>query len=157
LGVLVDAGILVVEEPARQHRPTTYGFIALTSRRDSLSPLKPRGDTGETNGTSSPLIRTGINYSDNSKSDPLHGFPQFWEQYPRRNGKRLHKSEAQKQWAKLSLDDRRAAWRGAVNYAEAITRGLHLAAQDAFRWLRERAWEDWQEPAEPDVRRVVEV
>ena len=87
---------------------------------------------------------------DTTPLDPLRGFDKFWDAYPKRNGKRVGRQDAEKRWRPLSLDDRRAAWRGAVNYAQAVDRGLTIA-KDAFRFLRDRSWEDWLDgPGEVD-------
>lgn len=79
--------------------------------------------------------------------DTLRGFEEFWKAWPRRNGKKLYRAKAETQWRKLSLTDRREAYRGAVNYAKASEAGA-AGAMDAFRWLRDKCWPDWQDPAE---------
>lgn len=73
----------------------------------------------------------------------------FWPAWPSRNGKKLSKSKALGYWLKLSVDEQRAALRGARNYAAASRAGM-AGAKDAFRWLRDREWPDWQDPARPD-------
>ncbi len=85
-------------------------------------------------------------------ADVLRGFDKFWPVYPQRNAKKVGKGVCEKIWARLSLEDRRAAYRGARNYAKAVADGLTLA-KDPERWLRGRCWVDWQEPA---VRRTPE-
>lgn len=77
----------------------------------------------------------------------LTGFDAFWDAYPSRHGKKERRSQAVDQWVKLSIEDRRAAWRAALNYACACQEEQTIAA-DAFRWLRDRRWGDWQEAAE---------
>lgn len=81
-------------------------------------------------------------------------FETFWNLYPRRNGKRLYKAKALKIWRRLTDPDRAAALIGAKFYAKACSDGLQLAAADAFRWLRDEAWTDWQEPAKADQQRT---
>lgn len=81
----------------------------------------------------------------------LLGFEAFWSAWPERNGKKLHRAKAEPLWARLDAGGRRAALRGALNYADASRAGL-AGAMDAFRWLRDRGWDDWQEPAVPDRR-----
>ena len=78
--------------------------------------------------------------------DPLRGFDKFWTAYPARNGKRLGKTKAADRWRPLDLEQRRAAYRGARNYALACDGDLTIA-KDAERWLRDHCWTDWQEPA----------
>lgn len=153
LSALVKQGTLEIEKSSTQHRPTTYRMPHV--RGDSLSPLdaqtRHRGDTGVTNGTSTPLIGTGIGMDAHllevPSTNPLLGFDLFWPEYPLRNGKRLGRGKAEAVWVKIhDIEDRRAAYRGAKNYAEAVASGLTIA-KDAFRWLRDKDWTDWQEPA----------
>ncbi len=86
-----------------------------------------------------------IDHLDAVPDDRLYGFQHFWEAWPRRGGKRLHRSKAEAVWVTLTLRQRKAAWRGAVHYAQACDLGTQ-GAIDAFRWLRDRSWDDWQEP-----------
>ena len=83
--------------------------------------------------------------------DPLRGFEEFWNVYPKRDGKRLGRGKVEVFWRRLSLEDRFAAFRGAKNYGSACDSGL-TRAKDAERWVRDRLWVDWQDPAVPDVR-----
>lgn len=94
-------------------------------------------------------LKPNVDDIDPSK-DPLLGFPEFWEQYPKRNGKREGRGKAEQVWRRLSYEERKAAWRGARHYGSACDSGLTIAA-DAFRWLRDRRWEDWQDPAQPST------
>jgi hypothetical protein len=80
-----------------------------------------------------------------TECEPLTGFNEFWGTYPRRNGRIIGKEKCQTRWKKYSLGTRRAAWRGAKNYAMDCDSGLTIA-KDPDRWLRDRSWEDWQEP-----------
>lgn len=75
------------------------------------------------------------------------GFVEFWNEWPARNGKKLNKAKALAIWRRLDLDTRKAAWRGARHYAAASNAGA-AGAMDAFRWLRDRLWDEWQEPAD---------
>lgn len=77
-------------------------------------------------------------------------FEEFWEAWPRRNGKKLAKGKARQQWrTKVAPDERERAIRGAHHYRQTSDAGL-AGAMDAFRWLRDRSWPDWQEPASPN-------
>lgn len=69
----------------------------------------------------------------------------FWPTYPQRNGRRIGKAEALVQWCRLSIDEQRAALRGARHMAAEVAAGRTLPP-DAHRWLRKRTWEDWQDP-----------
>jgi hypothetical protein len=82
--------------------------------------------------------------------DPLLGFDEFWTAYPARNGKKVNRGVCETKWRTLSLDDRRAAWRGAVNYATAVASGLTIA-KDPERFLKHRVWVDYLDgPGYPD-------
>lgn len=89
-----------------------------------------------------------------SKSTPLppdggaEGFDEFWDAYPRRDGKKLEKAKAVAVWKRLTKPKRAKAMAGVVHYAKACNTGL-TKAKDAFRWLRDGCWVDWQEPARP--------
>jgi hypothetical protein len=84
-------------------------------------------------------------------AEPLYGFDHFWRTYPKRNGRLIGKGLCQKRWKKMNLDERRAAWRGAAHYAADVTAGKTIA-KDPDRWLRDRLWEDWDTPADPDAQ-----
>jgi hypothetical protein len=86
---------------------------------------------------------------EDDRNHPEYGFNRFWERYPRRNGKRLHRASALAVWGRLPYADKRAAYEGAGHFAKACEDGLQIAC-DAFRWLRDREWEEWQTPAVPD-------
>lgn len=77
------------------------------------------------------------------KPNPL--FDQFWSIYPARHGRKIGKGEARLRWAKLSSDDQHLAIKAARNLAAAVAREETLAP-DAFRWLRDRRFEDWAQP-----------
>ncbi len=83
--------------------------------------------------------------------DPLLGFDKFWGTYPERNGKRLGRRLCEARWKKLSLAEKRTAFKGAANYGKAVEGDLTIA-KDPDRWLRDRCWEDWQEPADSVLR-----
>lgn len=78
-------------------------------------------------------------------TDLIEGFNDFWRIYPARDGKKLEKRKAEDQWKRMSKAKRNAALVGVANYAASGQR-----PKDAFRWLRDECWEDWQTPAEPD-------
>ena len=73
-------------------------------------------------------------------------FDEFWNLYPMRNGRKLHKAKAQEQFARIKPDDWQQVVAGARNYARACASGETIAA-DAFRWLRDRSFAEWAEPA----------
>lgn len=94
-----------------------------------------------------PLLSTDVD----AQGDLDAGFEEFWERWPKRNGKKVGKEDARRKWRKLNMSERRAAWLGAVNYADACERDLPgVGRQDAFRWLQHRRWVDWQTPAQDE-------
>jgi hypothetical protein len=85
------------------------------------------------------------------------GFEEFWQAYPRRNGKRAHKQQAATCWRRLSNPEKGLVMRAVANYHEACEEGLQMSAADAYRWLRDRDWEEeWQTPAVADALREPE-
>lgn len=74
-------------------------------------------------------------------------FEEFWKVYPRRKGKRLGRPEAIEQFDKVPTSDLAAVMTGVKHYAEWCN-GDGDPAKDAFRWLRDKRWTEWQEPAE---------
>lgn len=71
----------------------------------------------------------------------------FWPAYPPRSGKKLERAKALDEFVRLSLEDQRAAFRGAKNLAAGVAAGGAFGVRNAHRFLRLREWEDWQEPA----------
>lgn len=125
--------------------------LCRSSRDDPIG--YPPDDPAESE--SDPQSRSDQSRSErNGSDDPdlFRGFEKFWDVYPPRNGKKLEKGKCQVIWKRIKLDDRRAAFRGAQNYARAIAEGLQPAAKDPMRWLRDRCWTDWQEPATASPR-----
>lgn len=81
-----------------------------------------------------------------AEDDGGNGFEDFWNHYPRRDGKRVGKNKALWQWERLKPPEREAAMVGVRNYASSGWR-----PKDAERWLRDRCWDDWQEPVKSDI------
>ena len=77
-------------------------------------------------------------------------FDSFWKFYPSRQGKKLGKDKARKIWDRLKPAERDLALIGVHHYAESTINGPY--AKDAERWLRDKCWTDWQEPATPETR-----
>ncbi len=73
------------------------------------------------------------------------GFDHFWNLYPSRNGRKREKAKAISQWKRLSASDRQRAIQAAPTYA-----AEEKFIKDAFRWLRDRSFEDWLTPQEPE-------
>jgi hypothetical protein len=90
--------------------------------------------------------------SNDHDEDSMRGFDLFWSVYPARNGRKADKPDAVAKWKRLSLDDKRAAYRAAVNLCDAVARGETLA-KDAHRFLTNRRWEAWLADPDPAERR----
>jgi hypothetical protein len=73
-------------------------------------------------------------------------FEDFWTVYPERHTKKLAKGKAAEAWKRLKNTERDLAAVAVVHYRAACDQGL--LAKDAFRWLRDRSFNDWQTPAE---------
>ena len=74
---------------------------------------------------------------------------QFWTVYPPRNGKRREKKKALDQFKRIPEKDIPKILLGVRNYQQSkeVLRGY---AKDAFRWIRDRSYMDWQTPDEPE-------
>jgi hypothetical protein len=112
---------------------------------------KGREEPSSPTGDIDPPPTAPLTLVDTPPADPLDGFNDFWTTWPKRNGKRLDRAKAETVWRNLTLPERRAAHHGARHYAQASADGL-AGAMDAHRWLRNRSWPDWQQPATPDIR-----
>ena len=73
------------------------------------------------------------------------GFEDFWTLYPPRDGKKAEKRKAATEWSRMDRTERAAAMIAVKNYADSGWK-----PKDAWRWLRDGVYEDWQTPATPD-------
>lgn len=76
-------------------------------------------------------------------------FEKLWKVYPPTNGVKREKADARKAFGKMSWDDRRAAYRGAIHKA------AHFEATGEqppylVRFLKRRDFEDFQQPVNVD-------
>jgi len=104
--------------------------------RESLE-RKPLNDTSHSAAPALVLLESRLN------------FDEFWNDYPRRNGKRLGKTAAEAAWTRLNARDRAAAVKALSNYSA----GCGGFPKDPERYLRLRVFDDWQEPAVMDPAR----
>lgn len=74
-------------------------------------------------------------------------FEELWERYPARSGRKLAKGKALEQWKRLKDPERQQALEAVKQYRKACDAGDTLA-KDAFRWLRDKAFEDWAQPVQ---------
>jgi hypothetical protein len=75
----------------------------------------------------------------------------FWSRYPKRNGKHLNKRSGQDELNKIKSTEIDAVLKGAENFAKS-KQAIDGYAPDAFRWLKKRGWEDWQDGPEQQQR-----
>lgn len=106
---------------------------------DSVNDASPEGRGEEGRG--------GV-HTPSTDVDPVEdSFEQFWDIYPKRNGKKVGKANALIEWRKLTLDERRRAYIGARNLSASDT-----LPKDPERFLRrgkggkgDYPFDDWQE------------
>lgn len=132
-------------------------FRVLMDRSETAQPLARNDDTkpptleGETAQSEDPspigstVSTTGASDDAARRADPNYRFDEFWTRYPPRKGRREEKQKAREQWRKLSFDDKAVAFKAAKVFAESRPE----LPKDAFRWLRDRSFEDWIESAAP--------
>jgi hypothetical protein len=92
---------------------------------------------------SEPRTKTYARGQANAQPSVDADFKRFWETYPARHGKRLRRDKAVAAWNAMPEAKRQLALRGAVHYRTECDSGT--LAKDAFRWLRDSEWVDWQE------------
>lgn len=93
----------------------------------------------------------GESDAEDPSDDAASSFEQFWQVYPARGGRKAGRGNALIEWRKLSLENRRRAYRGAVNLAASDE-----LPKDAERFLRrpkggkgDYPFDDWQQVPEP--------
>lgn len=88
---------------------------------------------------------------EDNRQHPEYGFERFWDRYPKRNNKRLHKADTLTVWRRMTYPEKAEAYAACEHYAKACDDGLFIA-QDAHRWLRGKEWREWQTPAVADTQ-----
>lgn len=82
-----------------------------------------------------------------------HEFEEFWNAYPRRNGKRFGKPETFGKWKGLTIEDRKQVLVAVQHYASSEMASKGIGIKDPHRWLRsgtnDEPWRDWIEPEQP--------
>lgn len=119
-------------------------------RADELEPGDESQERENPSGAPAPLLLLTEADVTAGSADPT--FDRFWEAWPERNGRKLGRKQARQKWDHLTIAQRLLALRGAIHYADASRRRL-AGAMDAFRWLRDQLWEDWQDPIPANVTR----
>lgn len=69
-------------------------------------------------------------------------FEDAWKVYPSRNGRKIGKAVALKEWCKLTYAEKCRAWQACQNMA----RECPPFPPDMNRWLKDHKWDDWAEP-----------
>ena len=142
--MVADGYLDLLEQGGGRGRVSRYRMIMETPQNDGVLDIKPIILEGEnlSSDEASPITNSREPKPSENADDPLRGFDIFWTAYPKRNGRRIGKAQVLRRWAKMPLDAKRAAYRGAVNYATAVDSGQTLA-KDPDRWLRDHCWDDW--------------
>lgn len=87
------------------------------------------------------------NFEDSCLSEKEKAFDEFWGLYPSRKGKKLHKTDARKNFMRLKSADLALILHAVGNYAvsKTVTDGF---AMDAVRFIKKDNWREWLEPEE---------
>jgi hypothetical protein len=72
-------------------------------------------------------------------------FDDFWNTYPGRNGKKIGKDQCRDYCKRFKNGERELILTGVKNYAVS-KQAVEGFAKDPIRFLKHRAWQDWQEP-----------
>jgi hypothetical protein len=72
-------------------------------------------------------------------------FNDFWNIYPGRNGKKIGKDQCREYCKRFKNGEREQILAGVKNYA-ASRQAVEGFAKDPIRFLKNKAWHDWQEP-----------
>jgi hypothetical protein len=151
-----------LEQTGKAHRGTVAAYAIILPCLATYEEKDARNDTLSEDERVQSYIQKGAekNAKGAGLRDPLliskpitteqtsraRAFQTFWERYPARHGRKLAKGKAEDQWKKLKPAEREQAVFAARQYAQACARGETLA-KDAFRWLRDKSFEDWAQTA----------
>jgi hypothetical protein len=86
------------------------------------------------------------------KNKTLHAnndFIEFWEKYPRRNGRKVGKKVTYALWLKLSEFDKSLILKAVMNYANSKV-AKEDYAKDPKRFIKNDYWRDWLEEAKKE-------
>lgn len=79
------------------------------------------------------------------------GFAQFWDTYPKRDGRRIGKGPALIQWRKIPAPDRPLVLVAVAHYAAERGGPGQLSPEDAERWLRSQRWAEFADPPDEEA------
>lgn len=154
----------MVKDQALREKRAQYGHLSSTNPsvprkkdtfKDTLPPSLPPSLGG------SPSSSSSSSSSPSLKKEKIAippsavelAFEEFWERYPKRNGKRIGKPVALAKFKKLSTEDRCLVLKAVKNYASSQMVLNGIGIKDAQRWLRngkdDEPWRDWTEPEQP--------
>lgn len=145
--VLVDGNAPSVDRnPESIERPERERELERELERESSL-----SDPASGSGQERQPAETDADDADGDNQRITESFEQFWQAYPRRHGKKEGKGNALLEWRKLTWEQRRRAYLGAVNLAAS-----EQMPKNAERFLRRAKggkgdfpFDDWQEPAQP--------
>jgi len=80
------------------------------------------------------------------KPETASEFENFWNLYPKRNGKKLLKGEAVKAFGRLSKVDQAEVFLAVKNYNSSKLVSEGVGIRDAVRFLKKDYWKEWLEP-----------
>jgi hypothetical protein len=165
---LVERGVLEVEQRATRVKPTVYRMPGVAAFWDAKmateagsvadrSPLT-RHSVATVVRESSDELELELEESLYTRGDTKEGeelrleaergkgksyrFDDVWKLYPARNGRRVDKELALKQWLLLSYADKSRVFAAVRTYAAERPE----LPPDMHRWLRRRTWEDYLVP-----------
>jgi len=124
--------------------PTTKTTTApIGNRSPNLIPTDTKkNDKKDKNVKKSSPLRSEDKEDSSRCSESLCGFEKFWKAYPKRNGKRLERKAALTQFSRLKETEIPLVMVAVKHYSDS-----GQIPKDAFRWLRDRCWDEWQTPA----------
>ena len=128
-----------INRPSQQRNPEPPLSILDSLRDDSLNTHGVLTDETET--------ETETETKKTSAPDPSFNsfFDDFWNTYPGRNGKKIGKDQCREYCKRFKNGEREQILTGVKNYASS-RQAVEGFAKDPIRFLKHKAWNDWQEP-----------
>ncbi len=81
----------------------------------------------------------------NLNNTHMCGFKEFWKTYPTRNGKKLEKDKALKEFQLQKQSDIQMILKAVKNYAESKEVRNGIGIKNAHRFLKDNYWKEWLE------------
>jgi hypothetical protein len=131
-------------KPEQSHsatdQPSHLATVAESDRRRELPQPSPSAIQPSLS-VSQPSHRATRGRTEGAKevaSEDAAAFAAFWDDYPRRNGQRVGRAQAEKVWSRMTQQDRAAAHAALPAY----TSSANGFPKDCERYLRNRLWAD---------------